>query len=200
MPPLKNRKHEQLVQEYFVEYNQTRAAIRAGYPPLAAAQQASEILKLPKVAARVAEIQAEKSRRIGLTTDRVLQEIARLALVDPTDIIDDATGRVSAGAAADDRAAIQSIKVKRYFDRSGQEVTEHEIRLNDKVKALELLCKAMGITEQAKQAAAAAAAAAQGDGQPAGVIQIPAVDDACLQAPQEATADATAEGQQPPKM
>ena len=200
MPPLKNRKHEQLVQEYFVDYNQTRAAIRAGYSPKSANQQAPELFAKPSIAARVAEIQAEKSRRIGLTTDRVLQEIARLALVDPTDIIDDDTGMVSAGAGADDRAAIQSIKVKRYFDRSGQEVTEHEIRLNDKVKALELLCKAMGITEQAKQAAAAAAAAAQGGGQPAGVIQIPAVDDDCLQAPQDATEDGTAEGQQPPKM
>lgn len=192
MPPLKNRKHEQLVQEYFVDYNQTRAAIRAGYSPHTANVQAAALFAKPNIAARVAEIQAEKSRRIGLTTDRVLQEIARLALVDPTDIIDDDTGRVSAGATADDRASIQSIKVKRYFDRSGQEVTEHEIRLNDKVKALELLCKAMGITEQAKQAAAAAAAAAQGDGQPAGVIQIPAVDDSALQAPQ---GDDSADGQ-----
>lgn len=193
MPPLKNKKHEQLVQEYFVDYNQTRAAIRAGYSPKSANQQSPELFAKPSIAARVEELQAERSRRTGLTADRVLQEIARLALVDPTEIIDEATGKVAEGAGAD-RAAIQSIKVKSYIGRDGNPITEYEIRLNDKVKALELLCKAMGITEQAKQAAAAAAAAAQGDGQPAGVIQIPAVDDSVLQAPQEATEDDTGSG------
>lgn len=193
MPALKNKQHEQLVQEYFVDYNQTRAAIRAGYSPKSANQQATKLFASASISARVAEIHAERARRTGLTADRVLQEIARCALVDPTEIIDEATGKVAEGAGAD-RTAIQSIKVKRYFDRSGQEVTEHEIRLNDKVKALELLCKAMGITEQAKQAAAAAAAAAQGDAQPAGVIQIPAIDDDCLQAPQDGTEDGTGTG------
>ena len=199
MPPLKNRKHEQLVQEYFVDYNQTRAAIRTGYSPKTANVQAAALFARPNIAARVAELQAERARRTGLTADRVLQEIARLALVDPTEIIDDATGKVAEGAGAD-RAAIQSIKVKSYIGRDGNPVTEHEVRLNDKVKALELLCKAMGITEQAKQAAAAAAAAAQGDGQPAGVIMIPAVDDACLQAPQDGTGDGSADGKQPPQV
>ena len=200
MPPLKNRKHEQLVQEYFVDYNQTMAAIRAGYSSKTAGQIAYELFKKPQIKARVDEIQAQRSKRIGLNADRVLQELARLALIDPSQLVDESTGRISTGATSDDRAAIQSIRVKRTTNLKDMTTTEeHEIRLTDKVKALELLTKAMGITEQAKQAAAAAAAA-QGDGQPAGVIQIPAVDDGALQAPQDATGDGTAEGQQPPKM
>lgn len=75
MPALKNRRYELLVQEYLIDLNQTQAAIRAGYSPSSAPQQASEILKLPKVRARIEELMPERSRRTGVNADPVVRGV-----------------------------------------------------------------------------------------------------------------------------
>lgn len=50
-------KQERFCAEYIVDYNGTRAAIRAGYSEASAATQASRMLKNDEVSARVRELQ-----------------------------------------------------------------------------------------------------------------------------------------------
>lgn len=137
-------KQERFVEEYLVDLNASAAAIRAGYSAKSAFVQGSRLLSNARVRARVEERMAELSRRTGVTQERVIRELARIALLDATRVanFDDATLRED--AAEDDRAAIASVKVKRIPTDEG-DIVEREIRFWDKNKALELLGKHLGM-------------------------------------------------------
>jgi phage terminase small subunit len=87
---------------------------------------------------------AERSRRTGISQDRVIRELARLAFVNPDDVINLNRATVKEDATEDDLAAIASVKVKTSSSDSG-EMVEREVKLNDKLKALELLGKHLGM-------------------------------------------------------
>jgi phage terminase small subunit len=75
-------KQQRFVDEYLVDLNGTQAAIRAGYSPRTAQEQASRLLSNVMVAAAITAGRQAQSDRTGITADRVLQEIARLAFSD----------------------------------------------------------------------------------------------------------------------
>lgn len=70
------------VEEYLVDLNGTQAAIRAGYSPRTANEQASRLLANVSVQEAVSEAQAKRSERTGITADRVLSELAKLGFSD----------------------------------------------------------------------------------------------------------------------
>ncbi len=104
----------------------------------------SEKLKNLKIRARIDKAMAERSKRTGVNADRVVRELARVAFVNASDVIDMNKATVIDGACADDTAAISSVKVKNIPTDDG-EIVEREIRLADKLKALELLGKHIGM-------------------------------------------------------
>jgi len=140
MGKLKHAKNELFCQEYLKDINATQAYIRAGYNPKNVSQCASMLLAKPHVRARVDQLLAERSARTGVTQDRVVRELARIAFLDPTQLVDINDATVREDASEDDRAAIASVKLK-----SGEDYTEHEIKFADKNKALELLGKHLGM-------------------------------------------------------
>lgn len=87
---------------------------------------------------------AERSRRTGVNQDRVVLELAKIAFVNAADLINSEDATIKAGATSDDTAAIQSVKVKVTRIKESEGV-EREIKLNDKLKALELLGKHLGM-------------------------------------------------------
>jgi len=136
-------KQQRFADEWLIDMNATAAAIRAGYSPKSAEQQGSTLLRNPKVRAYIDERMAEHSRRTGVTQERIIRELARIAFLDPTQLVDMDTAELLSDAAADDRAAIASVKVK---TMSGEtEMIEREVRFVDKIKALELLGKRFGM-------------------------------------------------------
>lgn len=144
MPKLKNKRHELLVQEYLIDLNQTQAAIRAGYSPKTANEQASRLFANVNIRARVDELMAERSKRTGVNADRVLFELARLGLINAADVINMDSATIKSSAARDDTAAIASVKVKIIPSEDGN-IVEREIKLYDKNKSLELLGKHLGL-------------------------------------------------------
>ena len=137
---LKNTRHERFCQEYLVDLNATQAYIRVGYKAKSAASMASRLLTNDKVRARIGELMANLSLRTGVNQDRVVRELARVGFLDPTKLIDTKSATVRADATDDDLAAIASIKVK-----NGSDWTEREIKVADKLKALELLGRHLGM-------------------------------------------------------
>lgn len=146
LPP----KQEEFCQQYLVDLNGTQAAIRAGYSPFSARDIACELLTKPNIRARVDELMAARSMRTEITADVVIRELARIALVNPLDVIDRSSAEVNSNATDDQTAAIQSIKVKVKPTEWGDEV-EREVKLNDKTKALELLGKHLGMYVDKKE-------------------------------------------------
>jgi len=136
-------KQQRFADEWLIDMNGTAAAIRAGYSVKSAEVTASKLLRNVKVRAYIDQRMAEHSRRTGVTQDRIIRELARIAFLDPTQLVDMDTAELLSDAVEDDRAAIASVKVK---TMSGEaEMVEREIKFADKLKALELLGKRFGM-------------------------------------------------------
>lgn len=135
------KKQKCFIEEYLIDLNATQAAIRAGYSPDTAKSIGSENLTKPDIQARIAQAMAERSRRTGVNADRVVMELAKVAFVNASDVIDADTATLKPDAAPEDTAAIQSVKVKTF----GEDGLEREIKMADKLKALELLGKHLGM-------------------------------------------------------
>lgn len=138
------KKQKRFVEEYLVDLNATQAAIRAGYSPDTAQQMGSENLSKPVIKNAIDKVIAERSRRTGINQDRVIQEIAKLAFLNPIDVIDMDEATIKGEANRDDTACIASVKVKVIPGEDGN-ITEREVKTYDKLKALELLGKHLGM-------------------------------------------------------
>lgn len=137
-------KQKRFIEEYLFDLNATQAAIRAGYSVDSAYSIGNENLKKPEIKSSIDKAIAERSRRTGINTDRVLRELGKIAFINPADVInlDDAT--VKEEATREDTACIQSIKIKTIPTEDG-DITEREIKTYDKLKALELCGKHLGM-------------------------------------------------------
>ena len=71
-------KQERFVEEYLVDLNATQAAIRAGYSPKTANEQASAMLAKPSIQAAVQAQRAKVSERTMRTVDDVMADIGRV--------------------------------------------------------------------------------------------------------------------------
>lgn len=138
------KKQKRFVEEYLVDLNATQAAIRAGYSPQTARDIGCENLTKPNIQNAIATAMAERSRRTGINQDRVIQEIAKLAFLNPIDVIDMDEATIKGEANRDDTACIASVKMKVIPGEDGN-ITEREIKTYDKLKALELLGKHLGM-------------------------------------------------------
>jgi len=133
-------KQQLFVEEYLIDLNATQAAIRAGYSPQTANEQGPRLLVNVSISTAIAKAMAVRSRRTGVSQERVLVELAKIAFLNPADVIDFDSASIVDGADRDDTAAIASVKVKTIPVQDGV-IKEREIKFNDKIKALELIGK-----------------------------------------------------------
>jgi phage terminase small subunit len=136
-------KQQRFVDEYLIDLNATQAAIRAGYSVKTANEQGSQNLAKLSIQQAIAEQMAERSKRTGINQDRVVLELAKIALVKMTDIVD-SQGRIKSDASPDDLACIESVKYKESESDTGSSV-EREVKIASKLKALELLGRHLGM-------------------------------------------------------
>ena len=137
------KKQQLFIDEYLIDLNATQAAIRAGYSAKTADQQGSRMLANVKVQQAVAKAMAARSKRTGVNQDRVVLELAKLAFVKMTDLVD-SHGRIKYDATDDDLACIESVKYKSSESDTGSSV-EREVKISSKLRALELLGKHLGM-------------------------------------------------------
>lgn len=138
-------KQQRFVDEYLIDLNATQAAIRAGYSVKTAQEQSARLLSKVMVQQAISEAMAERSRRTGINQDRILIELARIALLNPKALVNLEDATVNPEASPDDLAAIASVKVKRFPTKDGGEGIEREVKFYDKIKAIELLGKHLGM-------------------------------------------------------
>lgn len=136
-------KQKRFIEEYLIDFNATQSAIRAGYSPKSAFIIGDENLKKPKIKGEIEKAIAERSRRTGISQDRVIQELARIAFVNFNDIVNE-NGEIKTDASADDLACVESYKVENGDSINGSS-SKREVKLASKLKALELLGKHLGM-------------------------------------------------------
>lgn len=138
------KKQQLFVDEYLIDLNATQAAIRAGYSVESASEIGCENLTKPNIQQAIAIAMAERSRRTGVNQDRVVLELAKIAFVKITDIVDPDTGEIRKDASDDDLACVESIKYK-HSDTDAGRSEEREVKIASKLKALEKLGQHLGM-------------------------------------------------------
>lgn len=142
-------KQEQFCNEYLIDLNGTQAAIRAGYAKKYADIQAVQLLKNTKVSAYIKELQQKRQKRTDITADRVIKELAKIAFINADNFYnDDGTLKLLSELDSDTRGALRSYSIKtiNLGDGLTEEVPVHSA--HDKLKALEMLAKHLGILEK----------------------------------------------------
>ena len=117
------RKQQRFVDEYLIDLNATRAAIRAGYSAHTANRTASVLLSTADIREIVAERQRERAQRTEVTQDQVIHALAAIAFC-----------RIPSEASD---ACVSGVG---------------RVRVSDKIRALELLARHLGMFKEAKPA------------------------------------------------
>ena len=139
--------------EYLIDLNATRA-YKAAYPKVVkdetAAQAGSRMLRNVKVAEYIRERMREREKRTEITQDRVLQELARLGFFDIRKLFDDSGKPLDITDLDNETAAcIAGLEVMDVYEGTGDDRKfvgyVKKYKLSDKIKALELLGRHLGM-------------------------------------------------------
>lgn len=135
-----NERQKLFVAEYLIDLNATQAALRAKYSEKTAAFIGAENLKKPQIQEAIKKAMGEREKRTEVTQDRVLRELAASAFFDIADYAEvtenGVTLKQTQAIPKEKRAAIVGIK-------EGQ--SGIEVKMADKLKALELIGKHLGM-------------------------------------------------------
>lgn len=140
-------KQRKFVSEYLVDLNATQSAIRAGFSQKTARAQGQRLLTNVDIANAIAAAQAKREKRTEITQDRVVQELARIAFGNIRSVMSwTASGmrlRNSDDLTEDEAAIVSEVRETTTKDGGSRTLKTH-----DKLKALELLGKHLGMFEK----------------------------------------------------
>ena len=149
-----NAKQEAFCREYIIDLNATQAAIRAGYSERTAQEQSSRLLSNVIVSDRVAELMRERSSRVRIDADYVLNRLAEIDQMDVADILtEDGSLKPIKDWPKVWRTTLSGLDVMTVFN-SEEATTESvlkKIKWPDKVKNLELLGKHVNVNAFAEK-------------------------------------------------
>ncbi|MFA5323340.1 MAG: terminase small subunit [Smithella sp.] len=147
-------KAARFVQEYLIDLNKQKAAVRAGYSPRSAAQQVCVLLKNPKVIAAINEGKRLIAERTMINQDEVIKELALIGFADMKDFVTvDSVGAVTVlpldTLSSGKSRIIKRIKERRIIkstqgskDKPSEDVileSTLEFELHDKVSSLKAI-------------------------------------------------------------
>lgn len=144
-------KQTRFIEEYLLDLNATQAAIRAGYSLKTAYRIGATLVQKSSVKKAIQAGMAERSRRTEITADRVLQEYAKLAFLDPRRFYNDAGSLIPVHQLPDDvAAALAGMDV--VTERAGKDAegnaefaTVRKIKFADKKAALDSVARHLGM-------------------------------------------------------
>lgn len=137
-------KQARFVEEYLVDLNATQAAIRAGYSQKTAGWIGNQLLTKTHISECVQAAMQARSEKTGVTAERVIKELERIAFADPRSIMSWGPGGVvmrDSSELTDDEAAV----VAEVAESSTETSRNLKVKLACKLGALEKLCKHLGI-------------------------------------------------------
>jgi len=145
-------KQKLFVEEYLVDLNASRAAVRAGYQGKWAGNCGRRNLAKPHVRAAIEAAQAPRLAEIDLDARRVLAELARIAQANVLDYLRfDADGEPVVDLRRLDRArasALSEVIVEEVKPAKGAAKRKLRFRLHDKLGALDKLAKHFGLYKE----------------------------------------------------
>lgn len=165
-----NARQKLFCDEYLIDLNATQAAIRAGYSEKYANTNASKLLQNTTIAEYIAQKQAAREKRTEITQDMVLREIANIAFSNAADYVQviekDATAEIDGKMIAILDGEGNRVKYKTVEPVLTAELSKEqqkalsiikrgrdgfEVRPYDKLKALELLGRHLGMWDKKEE-------------------------------------------------
>lgn len=140
-------------QEFIIDYHQTKAAIRAGYSKKTAYSIGNRLLKNVEIQERIDELEKERMKRLKISQDRVLYELACIALANGSDyakiiekLVPNRDGK-PVPVQCVDFTLTKELNDQQRRAISGMKEGKNgiEVRMHDKVRALELLMRHYGM-------------------------------------------------------
>ena len=149
-------KQERFCYEYCIDFNATKAAIRAGYSENTAYSIGNENLKKPEIKKRISEMQSNLSETAGISALKVINEHAKIAFTGIANLKDGwMTLKDFESLSDDEKACIQEVQTKeaRRADGGDGIVIEMwvKIKLYDKQKSLDSISNMLGFNAPTKQ-------------------------------------------------
>ena len=127
------------------QFNATKAAQMAGYSTNTARTLGSQLLTNINIQSYINELKADLGKRIGITSDMIAKEYALIGFSNMFDFIDEANNVRSIKDIGIEKAKIISSLKKTITTFDGNEKTTIEIKLHDKLSALDKLSKMIGV-------------------------------------------------------
>lgn len=142
-----SRKRARFAEEYIVDLNATRAAVRAGYSPSNAASQGVRLLADPATAAAIEAALAARSERLKVDAAWVLQRLVDEAEADLADLYDEAGALkpVDQWPAIWRRGLVAGLDVEEVREEGAVVGVVRKLRLSDRIRRLELIGKHVGV-------------------------------------------------------
>jgi phage terminase small subunit len=147
--PQASARQRRFAEEYLTDFNAYAAARRAGYSERTAALNMTKIKRQPATAALIAALIERRAAPIRAEADRVLAEYARIAFADIGRLADWNHKRLrlkpKRRIAIADSAAIE--RIDSFGTSSGARGVRLRLTLHDKVYALDMLARHLGLLE-----------------------------------------------------
>ncbi len=137
-------KQRAFAREYLVDLNATAAAIRAGYSAKNASRIGHELLNKSQVQASIKKALEERQKRTEITQDQVVIELAKIAFGSTRDVMEWGPGGVQLRPSSE-LTPDQASMVAEVSETTSQNGGSLRLKTHDKVKALELLGKHLGM-------------------------------------------------------
>ena len=142
-------KQKRFVDEYLIDLNATQAAIRAGYSKKTAQEQSARLLSKVIVSEAVAKKRKQLEHETGITRERIVREMARLAFFNVKNMFDDFGNPLPVSMLNDDvAAAINGIDVAAIGNNDVGIGQVMKYKIPDKNKSLENLAKMLGYMDR----------------------------------------------------
>jgi phage terminase small subunit len=142
---------ERFVREYFKDFNAKKAARRAGYSAKTVDSQGAQLLSNPKVLQAIEQQQAVLARKLDLSSEKVLRELAKIGFANMRDFLTigpDGQPVLNWAELTHDQAAALSEVTVTEVPSGGRKV---RFRLHDKRQALVDLGKHLGLFVERSQ-------------------------------------------------
>lgn len=155
MPGISDRQRL-FCREYLKDFNATQAATRAGYSKKSARIQGCQLLTNPNIQTELARLATEIVKKNDITPDKVVNELARLAFLDPADFFDDDQNLLSIkdmpehARRAIAGIEIDAVKMKNSVGEEKITTRTSKVKITRKEKALELLGRYLKLFEDDK--------------------------------------------------
>lgn len=135
--------------EYLKDRNGTQAAIRAGYSPKTAQEQSSRLLSNVMIRDLIEAVVIKAEEKVGLTVERTLQELARMAFFDPRKLFNaDGSPKQITELDDDTAAALAGLDVHEEYTGQGEDKVfvgyTKKYKLVDKNAAIDKAMKHFG--------------------------------------------------------